>query len=819
MSGNRNRPGWTLALVSLALFMVTLDNLVVTTALPTIRVQLHTGLDSLEWTVNAYTLSFAVLLITGAALGDRFGRRRMFIAGLSIFTLGSAAAALSPSAAALIAARALQGVGGALVMPLTLTLLSESFPAGRRGIALGIWSGISGLGVALGPVIGGAVVTGISWHWIFWLNVPVGLVVIPLAALRLTESRGPARRFDIPGVLLATAGLFGVVYGLVRANALGWGSATVLGSMFGGAALLASFVVWELRSPEPMLPMRFFRNRAFSATSAVSYTMYFGMFGSVFLLAQFFQTAQHYTALGAGLRTLPWTGMPMLVAPVAGILSDRLGSRPLMATGLALQAAALMWISAVLSPTTPYGEFIVPFILAGTGMAHGVRPRRQCGAVGGAARGGGPGLRCQQHHPRDRWRLRRRGPGDGLRQRRRLRDPAALRERAAPRGAGRQRGAGRGCDRRSDGAGGACPARRKRGQRRQRRRPAEGAGRGLTRAHPSPATPSGSWTVPSGTRGIACSRTPQASATALAMAGATPTIGVSPRRAMLRRKRPGEVIGRGTHPGARVILRGQGRWRRPFRGERRPTAGVAAMRSAVGGVLDEVRETLIPSRRSAAGALPLLLVGMTALTGLVDAFSYLTLGHVFVANMTGNVVFLGFALAGVGGFSIGTSLLAIGAFMVGAFAAAVLRFRVEHRLDRQFGLAGAIQVVLLAGALVISLRAGTSPAGTPRYLLIAILAVAMGVQNATARGMGVADLTTTVLTMTITGIAADVRAIGGGGARAGRRLISVAAMLLGAIVGAVLILRGQGSLPLGLALILAAVIAACSPLVPRTKPG
>ncbi len=369
MIANRNRPGWTLALVSLALFMVTLDNLVVTTALPSIRVQLHTGLNSLEWTVNAYTLSFAVLLITGAALGDRFGRRRMFIAGLSIFTLGSAAAALSPSAGALIAARAVQGVGGALVMPLTLTLLSESFPAGRRGVALGIWSGISGLGVALGPVIGGAVVTGISWHWIFWLNVPVGLVVIPLAARRLAESRGPARRFDIPGVLLATAGLFGVVYGLVRANALGWGSATVLGSMLGGAALLASFVVWELRSPEPMLPMRFFRNRSFSATSAVSYTMYFGMFGSVFLLAQFFQTAQHYTALGAGLRTLPWTGMPMLVAPVAGILSDRLGSRPLMAAGLALQAAALVWISAVLSPTTPYGEFIVPFILAGTGMA------------------------------------------------------------------------------------------------------------------------------------------------------------------------------------------------------------------------------------------------------------------------------------------------------------------------------------------------------------------------------------------------------------------------------------------------------------------
>jgi EmrB/QacA subfamily drug resistance transporter len=254
-------------------------------------------------------------------------------------------------------------------MPLTLTLLSEAFPAGRRGVALGIWSGISGLGVALGPVIGGAVISGISWHWIFWINVPVGLVVGPLAVLRLSESRGPNGRFDIPGLVLATGGLFGIVYGLVRANAIGWGSSTVLGAMLGGAALLIAFTLWELRSPAPMLPMRFFRSRAFSATNAVSFAMYFGMFGSVFLLAQFFQTAQHYSALQAGLRTLPWTGMPILVAPVAGILSDRVGSRPLMATGLALQALALVWIDRALSPGMAYASVIVPFILAGTGMA------------------------------------------------------------------------------------------------------------------------------------------------------------------------------------------------------------------------------------------------------------------------------------------------------------------------------------------------------------------------------------------------------------------------------------------------------------------
>jgi EmrB/QacA subfamily drug resistance transporter len=349
--------------------MVTLDNLVVTFALPSIRLQFHVDIASLEWTVNAYTLSFAVLLLSGAALGDRFGRRRMFVLGLGIFTLGSAAAALAPTAGALIAARVFQGAGAAVVMPLTLTLLSEAFPAGRRGVALGIWSGISGLGVALGPVIGGAVISGISWHWIFWINVPVGLVVGPLAVLRLSESRGPNGRFDIPGLVLATGGLFGIVYGLVRANAIGWGSSTVLGAMLGGAALLIAFTLWELRSPAPMLPMRFFRSRAFSATNAVSFAMYFGMFGSVFLLAQFFQTAQHYSALQAGLRTLPWTGMPILVAPVAGILSDRVGSRPLMATGLALQALALVWIDRALSPGMAYASVIVPFILAGTGMA------------------------------------------------------------------------------------------------------------------------------------------------------------------------------------------------------------------------------------------------------------------------------------------------------------------------------------------------------------------------------------------------------------------------------------------------------------------
>ncbi|MDW5594576.1 DHA2 family efflux MFS transporter permease subunit [Conexibacter stalactiti] len=360
---------WTSIVTSFALFMVTLDNLVVTTALPSIRVDLDASLASLGWTVNAYTLAFAVLLLPAAALGDRLGRRRTFAAGLGLFTLASAAAALAPSTDALIAARALQGAGAAIVMPLSLTLLSEAFPAGKRGLALGIWSGVSGLGVALGPLAGGAVVEGISWHWIFWINVPVGLVLTPLALTRLRESHGGARRLDLPGLALGGVGLLGITFGIVRAEALGWTSATVLGTMIGGLLLLVAFVAWELRAPEPMLPMRFFKSRAFSATSGVSLSMYFGVFGSIFLLAQFFQTAQGYGPLEAGLRTLPWTGVTMIVAPLAGIYSDRIGSRPLMATGLALQAGALTWLAIVSAPDVAYSSLLVPFVMAGAGMA------------------------------------------------------------------------------------------------------------------------------------------------------------------------------------------------------------------------------------------------------------------------------------------------------------------------------------------------------------------------------------------------------------------------------------------------------------------
>ncbi len=368
-SPSRTRPIWTFAIVSVALFMVVLDNLVVTTALPSIRADLGGGLQALEWTVNAYTLTFAVLLLTGAALGDRFGRRKMFVIGLGIFTLASAGAALAPTTGALIAARALQGAGAAIVTPLTLTLLASAIPPQKRGLAIGAWSGISGLGVALGPLVGGAVVEGISWHWIFWLNVPIGLVLAPLAYRHLAESYGPGGKLDLPGLTLGGLGLLGIVYGIVRGAELGWTSTTVLAALATGATGLAAFVAWELRAPAPMLPMRFFRSRAFAASNGVSFAMYFGVFGSIFLLAQFFQVTQGRSPLEAGLLTLPWTAMPMFVAPIAGLLSDRIGSRPLMVAGLALQATGIALLAAVSSPDVPYSQLIIPFVLAGTGMA------------------------------------------------------------------------------------------------------------------------------------------------------------------------------------------------------------------------------------------------------------------------------------------------------------------------------------------------------------------------------------------------------------------------------------------------------------------
>ena len=359
---------WTFAISSVALFMTTLDNLVVTTALPVIHKDLHASLSGLEWTVNAYTLTFAVLLITGAALGDRFGRRRMFVIGLSIFTAGSAAAALAPSIDVLIAARAFQGIGGAIVAPLTLTLLAEAFPPERRGAALGIWSGISGLGIALGPLVGGAVVSGLSWQWIFWINVPLGVALLPLAAVFLRESHGEATRLDLPGVGLVTTGLFALVFGLVRGQAEGWTSPLIVGSLSAGAVLLALFVAHERRTEAPMVPLDLFAKRAFAVTNGVSFFMYFGTFGSIFLITQFVQQVMGYAPFDAGVRMLVWTGATAITSPIAGILAERRGPRTLMALGLALQAAALAWLAMASGVDSTNSELAAPFAIAGVGM-------------------------------------------------------------------------------------------------------------------------------------------------------------------------------------------------------------------------------------------------------------------------------------------------------------------------------------------------------------------------------------------------------------------------------------------------------------------
>ncbi|MFD5158275.1 MFS transporter [Streptomyces hawaiiensis] len=368
-TARRGGAAWALVITSVAGFMAALDNLVVTTALPSIREDLGGGLHDLEWTVSAYTLTFAVLLMFGAALGDRFGRRRLFIAGLTVFTGASAAAAMAPGIDSLIAARAVQGAGAAVMMPLTLTLLTAAVPAAKRGMAYGIWGAVNGLAVASGPLVGGTLTEHISWQWIFWLNVPLGLALLPLARLRLAESHGTGASLDIPGTLLASGGLFGIVYGLVRGPADGWTGPFVLTGLFAGSALLVGFILYSTRAKNPMLPMRLFRSRAFAGINAASLLMFLGMFGSIFLLSQYMQGVLGYSPTEAGLRMLPWTGMPMLVAPIAGILADRIGGRPVVAAGLFLQALGLGYMAVVATADASYTAQLPALIISGIGMA------------------------------------------------------------------------------------------------------------------------------------------------------------------------------------------------------------------------------------------------------------------------------------------------------------------------------------------------------------------------------------------------------------------------------------------------------------------
>jgi EmrB/QacA subfamily drug resistance transporter len=363
------RVRWTVILASIGAFMTSLDVVVASTALPTLRHELGASLSDLEWVINAYNLAFACLMLTGAALGDRFGRRLVYVLGLGLFTSASVACALSDSAATLIAARVVQGVGAAVILPLTLTLISDAFPLEKRGAAIGIWGAITGLGVAAGPVLGGLIIQDVAWRWIFWINVPVGLASMVLCMFKLREGRGDRPQLDLVGVVLVASALFALTWAPVRAPSVGWGSAEVLGSLLAGAVLIAAFLFWQRRARYPMLPLEYFRRRGFSTANGVAFFLAFSLIGSLFMITQMFQTGLGYDPLEAGLRILVWTAMPMLVAPIAGALSDKIGNKPFMVGGLLLQGGGLLWLGLVAKPDVGYASLVGPLILAGVGIA------------------------------------------------------------------------------------------------------------------------------------------------------------------------------------------------------------------------------------------------------------------------------------------------------------------------------------------------------------------------------------------------------------------------------------------------------------------
>jgi EmrB/QacA subfamily drug resistance transporter len=375
------RVAWTLILASIGAFVTSLDVVVVSTALPSLRAHLGANLSDLEWTINAYNLAFASLLLTGAALGDRFGRRKLYVIGLGVFTVSSIACAASGSAGALIAARAVQGVGAAIVLPLSLTLISEAFPLEKRGAAIGIWGGITGLGVATAPLLGGAIIQGIGWQWIFWINVPIGVVAAVASAVMLKESRGPRPRLDLIGLPLIALGLLALIWAPVRAPAIGWGSREVIGALIVGAVLIAAFVFWESRAPLPMMPLEYFRSRAFSAAGGVAFPFSFALIGSVFWIAQMLQVGMSYSPLASGIRMLVFTMMPMIFAPLAGLGADKIGNRPFMVGGLLLMGAGFGWLGLIVKADVSYTLLILPFIVAGVGISF-VFPTLANAAVG-----------------------------------------------------------------------------------------------------------------------------------------------------------------------------------------------------------------------------------------------------------------------------------------------------------------------------------------------------------------------------------------------------------------------------------------------------
>jgi EmrB/QacA subfamily drug resistance transporter len=365
----RSRPVWTLVLTSLAFFMVALDTLVVVTALPAIQRDLHANLSMLEWTINAFTLAFAAGIITAAALGDRLGRRRIFTIGLGLFTLASAACALAPTTGLLIAARGIQGLGAAMVMPVSLTILASAFPPQRRGSIVGIYGGIGGLAIASGPLVGGAITQGLDWHWIFWINVPIGIVATLLARLLLSESHGPTTRLDLSAAALMSGGAIAIVWGLIRAGEVGWGSGQVIISLILGVALIAGFLAWEREVTHPMLPLRLFATRGFAAANVTAFLMSGAISAAAFLIAQYFQFALGLSPLDTGLRLLPWTATPLVIAPLAGLLSDRIGARSVLVVGMLLQGVGLAWIALIAAVGVGYGGFVLPLIIAGVGIS------------------------------------------------------------------------------------------------------------------------------------------------------------------------------------------------------------------------------------------------------------------------------------------------------------------------------------------------------------------------------------------------------------------------------------------------------------------
>lgn len=370
-----------LALTSVASLMVALDILIVTTALGPIRVGLGASVEQLEWTVNAYNLTFAALLMTASALADRYGRRRMFILGMALFSLASVGCALAPDVTWLVVFRMVQGVGAAVVMPVSVALISATFPPGTLGRAMGVYSGVTGLATVGGPLIGGAVTEALGWQWIFWLNVPIGLVVIPLAFSRIQESRGPDTALDVPGVVLVTFAAFGVVWGLIRANAAGWGGSEVIGTLTIGSLFAVAFVPWELRSSHPMLPMGMFADRAFSLGNVVTFVLFAQLFASVFLMAQFLQTVLGSSPFESGVMLIPWTATLLLVAPVAGALADRYGTRPVLAAALTLTTVGMGWLAVVAEPGRSYWAVALPLVIGGVGNSAAI-PVVQAAVVG-----------------------------------------------------------------------------------------------------------------------------------------------------------------------------------------------------------------------------------------------------------------------------------------------------------------------------------------------------------------------------------------------------------------------------------------------------